>query len=316
MLHSIHILFPLLILFVLPKGKTFLQAKLSRPEARPFRLSAGLVLSALFGLAVIAVSSRESLGAIDHVNQIFFPWFWLLIPSFHAMRQSMGFSLIFSKSLGLTRSASEVLRIKAFDRMERRLHWSIIGLTLTAFVVGKTEPLKLGLCVMALSCVAYLLYRIAREPMFRSTYKLVFALRFLLWPLGPYSQVAMWTIVLTHSTEYLALLLRCADLDGEAHATRKRLWIAGGCGALAILTFASIDLISDLSQRSYEDLFTTNLGLTLLLAVYPFLIMLHYVVDAVIYRMSDPDVAASLGGLVIGFHPAARKNLTKAERTL
>lgn len=270
----------------------------------------------LFFLSLVTVK-----GSIRFPEQVvvvtgfIFLWITFFGQIFHALRQSGGVGLLINRSLAEHLSDEQRQNLSYFGVVERRL-LSVVyagtlgGLALRHFGQSWNLPYKpiMYLCsASAFVAAFYLLYLIQRSQLFTRTNKFAYSLRFVLWPFSLYSTVAVWFVILMHSTEYLALFRRIVRTQSAARSAAMTISVFLAAALVVGISKAlgPLDqlegLVTGTSFLTIRENLRDNLAATLFLTLYPMLTMGHFVVDGLIYRMHTPSVRENIGPAVTGF---------------
>lgn len=326
MLNSVHIIFPAIVMIAMPSGRELLRRKLPVQGRRIwFFTKLTLLLAAVAAFAILTAGGVVHLsGRYGEGAGILLMWFWALFPLFHGLRQSAGFSFLINQALAPQLGAEAHARLRIFGAQERKLfavfHACVILAGILQTVKSPWARDGWSLPALALSAIAALLMgwhlvRIHREKSFANTHKLLFTSRMFLWQLAAYSAVAAWAVMSMHALEYIGLLNRMNRRESRANP-KVIYW-----GMLVTLTslivfWEAMVYVRSQPNSALDRLVARDLTLTLLFALGPALTLLHYLIDAYMYRTRDPDVAATLGPYLAGFDnpPSAPppKDISKA----
>ena len=138
-----------------------------------------------------------------------------------------------------------------------------------------------------------ILYNSRKANAARYSDKYIFSYRFLLWPLQPYSQIVFWSVIFNHGLEYLALIQHMLKVPGVENRSRT-MFIAATLLGMALISFY---VIFNFIYAQQPNWVAQNWWFAIFMALYPFLTLLHYAIDGVVYRMSDQD---DRGGMPAG----------------
>jgi hypothetical protein len=146
-----------------------------------------------------------------------------------------------------------------------------------------------------------------RYPGHESTRKMVFLLRVLLFPLRPLTSVFNVVIRATHGTEYLIVFRKIVGGSALDEVARARIYYIT---AAALVAFAGLCVLTN--QHFLWLVFHWQAPSSLLIgALFLDTVVryLHFYMDAVIYRMSDPATRAAVAPLLGTAKAAARREL-------
>ena len=304
LLNGTHLGFPFVMLLAFPKGRELMRRKVK--SVGLFKLT-GIVSLVVGGIAFAAYFEAYYRGSNSSLRENFLigmAWIWIIIPTFHGMRQSGGISLLMNRSLKSQLSEDQRLSLSRFEKTERRLFLGVyVGVVLGLITIGseffepRIEKTASVLFFLGASLSAMrLLYLIRKEPIFRDTNKFIYSIRMLFWPLGLLSTLATWLLPLMHGQEYLALFNKAVK-EEEDRIVRTR--------AVKYLLITVLALASLSAWRFYLDYFSkgetgmdplvTHPYASFFLLLIPLVTLLHYLTDSVMYRMADPDVRETMG---------------------
>jgi len=287
LLNSLHLVFPFLILLLLPNGREFVRYKSVR-----WREHWLLGLAALFTvllLFLVSLQSTKSMSLLEPLKPLIagsMVWVWYLIPTFHGMRQSAGISQL----MAVPEEDPKFQRAKKRERILLRFYYAgVMGLFAGQKWAGTPyQPILWVISAVTLGFAVAIILNTRKTSATGYRDKFIFSFRFLLWPLQPYSLIVLWSVVFNHGLEYLALIQHMLKTPGVESRT-KRMFLAATLIGMGLISFYVI-------FNFIEPLWVSETWLVaVFFALYPFLTLLHYAIDGVAYRMSDPDVQKSMG---------------------
>lgn len=292
LLNSLHLVFPFMILLLLPNGREFVRTKAALwSKNKIVGLSVVLVVGLLFLVSLHSTKSLDFLGPLKPLIAGSMIWVWYLVPTFHGMRQSAGVSqLLASPDIG------EDLKYHQARKLERKLLRFYYGGVISAFVFQKWwaatyPPLIWIMSAISMSLAVAIIYNSRNTSATGYTDKFIFSFRFLLWPLQPYSQIVLWSVIFNHGIEYIALIQHMLRQSIDGKSARK-MFIAATLFGMALISFYNV---FNYIHPQYPNWAVESWAFSIFLALYPFLTLLHYAIDGIAYRMSDPDVQKTMG---------------------
>jgi hypothetical protein len=308
LLNTIHVVFPFVLLAVIPSWRQLAWQKVSPSKSKKNAAMAITVLIVLLIFSLISVAGAVKFPeVVQKKGEAFLVWVFFLVPVFHGIRQSAGFSLLMSRGLMDHVTETEKKDLQNFMKVERQLQWGVnIGtltmLTSTAVSFGKVagwDILFISGAAVAFSSALGILIFVARRPSFQKTNKLVFALRYLLWPISAFTFIGGWFVMLMHGTEYVGLCRRVIRKSVDVNLQAKLVGTLLFAVAMVIV-YCIFDFVKSLPDMPLREIVSSSYLLTFILALFPMLVLGHYIVDAIIYRMSDAEVAKVMKPALVG----------------
>jgi hypothetical protein len=291
LLNSLHLVFPFMILILLPQGRDFIRIKRVRWSQNWM-----IGLSVVFFISVLFLVSLQSIKHLNFLEpfKVFIGgsmvWVWYLVPTFHGMRQSAGISQL----LGSSRfdENPKYIYAKKIDRKLLRFYYCGVMGTFIWQKWGVAYPHILWIMsAMTLLLGIAIIYNSKIISTLDQSDKYIFSYRFLLWPLQPFSQIVIWSVIFNHGIEYIVLIQHM--LKGTSEKVRsKKMFVASIFLGMSLISFYNIFHYVYGENPSWV---AESWIFSIFMALYPFLTLLHYAIDSVVYRMSDPDVQNSMG---------------------
>ena len=256
----------------------------------------------LFLLPILIFVSAASFSSWEPPEELFFlgsdsnALLWLLFPIFHSFTQSMGLSLNYNYR-GL-KEEKNVLRRSSIKK-EKNLYKAFMFLILfSCLVVGKhgflskellNQNLAKALCCSFLILLIPLtLYSLRTCERSSSNEKLIFQLRYFLYPLSFVSVYGFVGIGAVHGIEYFFVWRKIKSNDTSRIARRKRVeWAVLLLLFLVCLMNPSTGVFSlDLHLRSWLlENFSVIATISLLVDVVVTLV--HYYLDHELFKMKN-----------------------------
>lgn len=292
LLNSLHLVFPFMILLLLPNGREFVRRKgITWSKNWIFGLAAALVVTIIL---IVSIESKRSLGFLEPIKPFIAEsmiWVWFLVPTFHGMRQSAGVSQL----IGSPNFKENEKYIRARKRERKLLRFYYLGV-MSTFISQKwwatTQPQVIWLMsAVSMALAIAIIYNAKKTSAAGFEDKYIFSYRFLLWPLQPYSQIVLWSVIFNHGIEYIALIQHMLKSSTSKKSTKRTFITAIALG----MVFISLYNVFEYIYPEYPSWVINSWGFSIVLALYPFFTLLHYAIDGVAYRMSDPDVQQSIG---------------------
>ncbi len=292
LLNSLHLIFPFMVLLLLPPGRElFLKKKTQWIQRWWIGASAVAIVVSLFIVSLQSIKNLEFISPIKPFLTEAMIWVWYLVPTFHGMRQSAGVSQLLNDPSRAQNIDQQKAKLK-----ERRLlvfyYFAVIGAFVTQRIVSASASQWIWfMSSVALALAVAIIFNSRKLCVAGNNDKFIFSFRFLLWPLQPFSQIVFWSVVFNHGIEYVALIAHMLNVTTQKIS--RRLYLASPI-VLGMMMISFYNFF-DLFYQEYPAWVDESWMFCIFLAVYPFLTLLHYVVDAVLYRMSDPDVQSTMG---------------------
>lgn len=234
----------------------------------------------------------------------------LLAPVYHATRQTQGLSLLYNRKLLdqlQHKNVWSTLVSKSIKLEKMATGVNIIGFYFTG--VGLLEPKYrfyidknfLSFTGSGLICLSIflLVFSIVRIKKSQFVYpKLVFHLRTLARASVLFSKFGIFLGAAIHGSEYLML-----QLSLEKRMSRK---IVMGIWMVSIPLFI-LKAIFDFPQLGFDLLgfSRSNVSIQVLAAIGASLPYVHYYMDSVLFKMSDPVVRGTIGDFLIQNHQSS-----------
>jgi hypothetical protein len=305
LLNGIHLGFPFIMLAAIPEGRALVRKKIVSLGTSTFFFVCGTIVATLLVIVFLDFRVMPLPSPIDQIVSIGMLWTWALIPTFHGMRQSGGLSLMMNRTLKAGFNTDiEKQRFLRFEKRERICLNGVYLGVLGGLAVLTLDEHSSGVMLAIFSLFAIfsafaLLFLIHREPSFKNTGKLMFAVRMVFWPCGLYSTLATWLLPVMHGEEYLGFFNRVVGEKAKAVRRRALVWLLSS--VVVILLSCFLNLYVDVLHISKTDIFEWQPLALILFAFQPFLTLMHYLTDGLIYKMGDKDVRSTMGQMLTGF---------------
>ncbi len=218
---------------------------------------------------------------------------------FHALSQSVGISQLYYSS---NRFASEFKNsFRRFINLEKKLIPLVFGLHLFGVFLNLFEFNNLFVIYKYLFLFSvmfmlfYIIYTIRGVDRKLLAIKCLFYLRFLLYPLGLFSQMAYYGILCLHGIEYLLIFSKVASKPETSGllASSIKLFIPVSTFFMLLffLNFYRLYFFSEIFVPTYfQAIFFQSV-----FAVFQSFIFLHSYIDGQIFRFNRPEVQKLIG---------------------
>lgn len=316
LLNGTHLGFPFVMLIAFPKGRELVRMKVKRLGAAKLSILIGLLVLSVCAGAFFEVYPEKNHSFTREGVIFFMAWVWIIVPTFHGMRQSGGISLLMNRTLKAQLGENDRKALLKFEGRERKLFLGVYAGVVLGLIVSGSEyfspPVEKALSIFCFSLSAVsamvLLILIRRERIFRQTNKFAFSIRMLFWPLGLLSTLATWLLPLMHGQEYFALFNKAVREEEDQKVRLRAIrWLLYFVFALAFLSSLKLYLDYFVNGDKSMDTILTYPYTSYFLLLIPIFSLLHYITDSVIYRMSDTDVRETMGTMYPSFYENHRE---------
>ena len=295
-LNQIHVVFSLALLMLVPDFKVWLGA--DKHRRRFFILRSFAVMLAVF-LTLMDWIPFFSRSQIDPRMFKLGVAFFLVAQVHHILSQSLGLSLMYNSKARQELSLAWCDHLRFLETCERRLCRSLMWLKISALLIfsiaERTPFVIVGLSTLYFLLAAGLLavaFSYPRE--FRN--KKLFMMRFLIFPFGPFSFLALIGAAAIHGFESLCVFWKLQTAWVETNRFKK-FRVAAASGAL-ISIYTCVSILGG-GAHGYGSLVEFPKWKSALWAFSLSATFRHYHVDSFLFRMKDSSTRKLIGALLV-----------------
>ena len=295
-LNQIHVIFSLAMLLITPEFKSWLGAEEERQKFFLLR-SFGVMLFVF--LVLMDWIPFFSFRSMDPILLRLGVQLFVVAQIHHGVSQSLGLSLAYNSKARSESGGALSPRIRLAEVWERRLAKTLIH-TNAAFVLARVlfpEFAKLVNINFAISC-ALVGAIIGTGFLYPAGYrnKRLFMMRYLIFPFGPFSFLALLCSAAVHGYEYLGVFWKMQSSSVDQNKPMKTRIILASSGVVAV--YGCVAILGG-GAHGFGSLTEYPMARAILWAFSLSFTFWHYHVDAFLFRMKDPSTRKFLGPLLI-----------------
>ncbi len=221
----------------------------------------------------------------------------------HSIGQNFGMSLLYNKEAMTKLSPKEKDRLLKFEKQER-LYFKVFIILLVTYHFCKDIDFMRGMIhpgiwfVMLTITCTFIIAKIWNFPSKNLLYKKLYSVRLLLYPLTIVSPVAIAGAGAAHGAEYFFLMLSMTKKSSASGRNWARYLLPiMAYFIMVMMVFIYSKEFIPASLKEFTPQFSKVSSLALLALIFT-IRHLHYYLDAIIFKISDPLVKESIGPLL------------------